>query len=320
MSYQLNKSDGGTFLVLADGTVEYRGNMGFMGRNLSNYGQILNENTVRITENFANSVPPTVPLIGQIWFDTSVSQLKVYTPTGWQPLLNSGSVVGTAGQVIATVSGQNQVVLSLPQSVATTATPEFASVTLTQPTGTAPLTVSSTTLVSNLNAEFLNGQPASFYTNYNNLSNSPAIPVDVSDLTDTQNLLPGTMVRPTRQIRTVDTGLIPDQTTVNFDVLAYKTYVLYKITTSEAAWIKVYSTAAARAADSTRDIGDPVPVNAGVVAQAITAGAETVTFVPALVGFNDESTVTSTMPIAVTNLAGTDANITVTLTVLDLED
>jgi len=42
-------------------------------------------------------------------------------------------------------------------------------------TGTAPLSVSSTTLVSNLNADLLDGQTGSYYLNYNNLTNTPTI-------------------------------------------------------------------------------------------------------------------------------------------------
>ncbi len=41
--------------------------------------------------------------------------------------------------------------------------------------GTAPLTVASTTVVSNLNADLLDGQEGSYYLNYNNFTNTPTI-------------------------------------------------------------------------------------------------------------------------------------------------
>lgn len=43
--------------------------------------------------------------------------------------------------------------------------------------GTAPLVVASTTKVTNLNADLLDGQDGSYYLNYNNLTNKPTIPV-----------------------------------------------------------------------------------------------------------------------------------------------
>lgn len=49
------------------------------------------------------------------------------------------------------------------QSLLTTSSPTFLALTLTQTTGTAPLTVSSTTLVSNLNAQYWNGYQFSNY-------------------------------------------------------------------------------------------------------------------------------------------------------------
>jgi hypothetical protein len=42
-------------------------------------------------------------------------------------------------------------------------------------TGTAPFTVSSTTLVTNLNADFLDGQHGAYYLDYTNLNNKPTI-------------------------------------------------------------------------------------------------------------------------------------------------
>ena len=46
--------------------------------------------------------------------------------------------------------------------------------------GTAPLTVSSSTLVSNLNSDFLDGHQGSYYLNYNNFTNTPTLVNKVS--------------------------------------------------------------------------------------------------------------------------------------------
>jgi hypothetical protein len=98
-----------------------------------------------------------------------------------------------------------------------------------------------------------------------------------------------------------------------------KGYTIYKITTSAASWIRVYTNAAARTSDATRSqTTDPQP-GAGVIAEAITTGANVVLMSPATIGFNDESPVSNTIPIAVTNLSGSTGTITVTFTYLGLE-
>ncbi|WP_336786551.1 hypothetical protein [Paenibacillus sp. MMO-177] len=51
----------------------------------------------------------------------------------------------------------------LNQAVNTTSSPSFVRATFTQATGTAPLTVASTTVVTNLNADLLDGQHGSYY-------------------------------------------------------------------------------------------------------------------------------------------------------------
>ena len=63
---------------------------------------------------------------------------------------------GDAARTI-TLSGNPTLADWFDQSVKTAATPTFARLTLSQATGTAPLTISSTTVVSNLNADMVDG-------------------------------------------------------------------------------------------------------------------------------------------------------------------
>ena len=93
----------------------------------------------------------------------------------------------------------------------------------------------------------------------------------------------------------------------------YKSYMLLKIQTSNAAWVRVYTSKAARSADTTRSIDvDPVP-GSGVIAEVITTGNQTQVLTPATIGFNDESTPVGEFYLAVTNRSGTSTAITVTL-------
>jgi hypothetical protein len=86
------------------------------------------------------------------------------------------------------------------------------------------------------------------------------------------------------------------------------------------AWVRIYTDTASRTADASRAEGvDPTP-GSGVIAEVITTAApQTILISPGTIGFNNESSPTTSIPIAVTNKSGTTRTITVTLTVLQLE-
>lgn len=99
----------------------------------------------------------------------------------------------------------------------------------------------------------------------------------------------------------------------------YKGYVLYKIQTSHSAWVRVYINAASRSADVGRELGADPAYDAGVIAEVVTSGEQTVIMAPAIFGFNDETPITTTIPVSVKNQSGSSANITVSLTILQAE-
>jgi len=68
----------------------------------------------------------------------------------------------TAGTNLSISAGSGTGEGSTP-TLSTSTTPSFSTITSTVATGTSPFTVASTTLVSNLNADLLDGQHASFY-------------------------------------------------------------------------------------------------------------------------------------------------------------
>jgi len=86
MAYTITKTNGVTLGTIADGTVDDPASGGvtslvLVGRNYSNYGQIMTDNLVALLENFANSISPSEPLPGQLWWNTSDDRLRVYTGT-----------------------------------------------------------------------------------------------------------------------------------------------------------------------------------------------------------------------------------------------
>jgi hypothetical protein len=56
-----------------------------IGKNVSGFGEYLNENFVRLTENFSSSAAPSNPLRGQLWYDTTEGRLKIYDGVQFKP-------------------------------------------------------------------------------------------------------------------------------------------------------------------------------------------------------------------------------------------
>ena len=86
MAYIVNKFSGAQLLVLEDGTIDTTTSLGLVGRNYVGYGETQNENFVFLLENFANVSPPSRPLQGQIWFNTTAKHAYTYDGNVWSPI------------------------------------------------------------------------------------------------------------------------------------------------------------------------------------------------------------------------------------------
>ena len=122
-----------------------------------------------------------------------------------------------------------------------------------------------------------------------------------------------------RNTAAATTASLANLATGNITITGFKGYALYKIQTSGASWVRLYTDVASRSADSARLEGvDPLP-GSGVIAEVITTGAETILISPGIFGFSGESPTTTAIPATVTNKTGGTTTITVTVTILQLE-
>jgi len=115
------------------------------------------------------------------------------------------------------------------------------------------------------------------------------------------------------------TSSIANGASGSIDLPGYKGYALYKVQTSGAAWVRIYANASSRTADASRTEGTDPSTTSGVIAEVITTAANTVSFTPAVIGFNNETSPTNTVPIAVMNKTGSTGTVQVTLTLVQTE-
>lgn len=92
MAYTITTTAGATLASIADGTVNSTAtSLTLIGKNYAGYGIFLNENYIKLLENFTNSSAPSAPLTGQLWYDSTNALLKVYNGTIWKPISSSAS-------------------------------------------------------------------------------------------------------------------------------------------------------------------------------------------------------------------------------------
>jgi hypothetical protein len=92
MSYTINTTDGSELTTIIDGNIDQsRTSLTLIGKSASAYGEYINENFVRLLENFSNTTQPTQPITGQIWYDTVEGRLKVYDGSAFK--LTGGTIV-----------------------------------------------------------------------------------------------------------------------------------------------------------------------------------------------------------------------------------
>ena len=92
MAYKINKTDGSLLVEIIDSEINTNAtDLTLIGKNVTGYGEYINENFVKLLENFASTSQPNNPIPGQIWFDLTENRLKVYDGDGF--IIASGPIV-----------------------------------------------------------------------------------------------------------------------------------------------------------------------------------------------------------------------------------
>ena len=86
MAYKINNTFGTLLVTLADGTIDVATtDLTLIGKGYAGFGEKLNENLVKLLENFNNTTAPNNKIQGQLWFDQTNKRLNVYDGTKFKP-------------------------------------------------------------------------------------------------------------------------------------------------------------------------------------------------------------------------------------------
>jgi hypothetical protein len=89
MPYILYRSNGTRLATIEDGTLNKTAtDLTFVGKNYAGYGEVLNQNIVKLLENFANAAQPGTPMIGQLWYDSVNKKITVYDGSRFRLIQN----------------------------------------------------------------------------------------------------------------------------------------------------------------------------------------------------------------------------------------
>jgi hypothetical protein len=106
MAYTVNKTNSLSVpnsYTVEDSVINTQTDISLIGKGYAGYGEAIAENFVQLLENFSNTTAPTKPILGQLWWDSTNSRLKVYNGTEFVPAGSNAPYVSTAPD--AMVSG-----------------------------------------------------------------------------------------------------------------------------------------------------------------------------------------------------------------------
>jgi hypothetical protein len=184
---------------------------------------------------------------------------------------------------------------------------------------------------------------STFSGSYTDLANKPSIPSGINDLGDVDtttaapavgeilkwdgsNWVPGTDATggaatglSSRTTGAATASSLGNGQAADITITAAKAFTLLKIQTSHAAWITLYTDTTARTNDASRlETTDPLP-GSGVIAEIITDDGATQIITPGTIGWNNDALASTNVYAKVVNKSGSLADITVTLTYVQLE-
>jgi hypothetical protein len=115
-NYVVSTPVNGTFEVPNDLINTTQTSLNLIGQGVTNYGQAVAQNEINLLQSFAGPTPPNQPLIGQLWYNSTMLQLNVYTSIGtWSPLAYEADLANYA--TVSQLASTNTTLATLASNV-----------------------------------------------------------------------------------------------------------------------------------------------------------------------------------------------------------
>ena len=137
MAYVVRDSNNNIVATVADNTVDNSTTISLIGKNYVGYGTALNQNLVRMLEHFAKNTQPSNAIPGQIWYDTTTDDLKVYNGSSFVQAiktvanLSAGNITVTGTISAANIANGNSNVSITPNGSVTITSSSNSTMTIT---------------------------------------------------------------------------------------------------------------------------------------------------------------------------------------------
>lgn len=82
-TYKLSVAGGSSIQLMETQTNSSATALEFFGRFNESWGESIQQNLITLMQNFAGPTAPTHPALGQLWYDSSINQVKVYGGSSW---------------------------------------------------------------------------------------------------------------------------------------------------------------------------------------------------------------------------------------------
>lgn len=99
-TYYIYRSGVGTAVIVPPGVTIEADGQEFPGRTFSGWGEIFNQNLMRLMQHLSGATAPTDPVLGMVWYDLTTGILKIYDGVAFIPI-NAGTVDSALSKKVA---------------------------------------------------------------------------------------------------------------------------------------------------------------------------------------------------------------------------